>query len=79
MKNAKNKLAILLIVLACFCWILTAIIPFTRLDTLLKAKLLTGIIILGEVFFFSALFYGGKPYWEKIKGWFQSTWNSLKK
>ncbi|MDN3692260.1 transporter suffix domain-containing protein [Chryseobacterium tructae] len=68
--NFKKTLGFIFFAITIICWIGAPILPFTDIPN--KAIVTTTVVIVGEVFFLSAIALLGKEYWGKIKQWFKS-------
>lgn len=67
-KNILRKtLGLIFMAITILCWVGAPILPFTNISN--KAIVTTMVVIVGEVFFVSAITLLGKEYWSKIKQW----------
>ena len=68
--NFKKTLGFIFFGITLICWVGAPIIPFTDIPN--KAIVTTTVVIVGEVFFVSAIALLGKEDWGKIKQWFKN-------
>lgn len=68
--NFKKTLGFIFFGITLICWVGAPIIPFTDIPN--KAIVTTTVVIVGEVFFVSAIALLGKEYWGQIKQRFKN-------
>lgn len=71
--NLKKVLGFIFFGITILCWVGAPILPFTDIPN--KAIVTTTVVIVGEVFFVSAIALLGKEYWARIKQWGKSLFN----
>lgn len=64
-----KKLGILFILLACMSWISIIVLPFLSFSLSMKATLIAGAVVLGEVFFWIGTILLGKEVISKYKSY----------
>jgi hypothetical protein len=57
----------ILLIISCISFLMILVVPFLGLSKMQLAGITTGLIIAGEVSFYSGLFIVGKSFWDKIK------------
>lgn len=75
--NFKKTLGFIFFGITIICWIGAPILPFTDIPN--KTIVTTTVVIVGEVFFVSAIALLGKEYWIKIKQWFKHLFSKKSK
>lgn len=61
----------ILLIISCLSFISILIVPWLGFTKVQIAGITTGLIIVGEVFFYLSLFILGKSFWSKIKSKFK--------
>lgn len=69
-KSLIFKIGILLLILACVCWIIALVVPLISLSLHVKATIVTTAIIVGEVLFWLGALMAGKETVAKYKRFF---------
>jgi hypothetical protein len=57
----------ILLIISCISFLMILVVPFLGLSKMQLAGITTGLIIVGEVSFYSGLLIVGKSFWDKIK------------
>ncbi len=75
--NFKKVLGFIFFGITILCWVGAPILPFTDIPN--KAIVTTTVVVVGEVFFVSAIALLGKEYWVRIKQWVKSLFDKNSK
>jgi hypothetical protein len=77
MKNVKKIIGYIFFGLSFVMWLVPAFVGFFSLPTKVVAFIITGAIVMGEVFFIVSIILLGKEFWNKIKRIFRFYWIKL--